>query len=137
MNIKEKLDNMKKRNKGPTSTELHIIAWEKFGKDECEICGMSNEDHIKRYNKRLAMHCKLVPKDYTSDNPDDWVCCCTPCHGPLDEESRKYWATRCKLPKPKTGPGKPPEIPEKVDTVRDLAIHIFYNTGRVYGPDRR
>lgn len=62
---------------------LHEKAWELFGNKKCEICGITNEDHIKQYGKRLHMHCGS--HKYSLLEKSNWLCCCNTCHGKLEE----------------------------------------------------
>ena len=56
----------------------HELAYELFGKEYCERCGMTNEEHIEKWEVRLHMHNKDgVPKHLTEDN---WETLCRKCH---------------------------------------------------------
>ena len=63
---------------------LHETAWKLFGKDVCSLCGMTNEEHIVKYNCRLNMHCASNPKNYHLLEEDNWETYCKECHGKLD-----------------------------------------------------
>lgn len=102
--VKENLSESQKRrfsdpknipsyeNFGPTSFSWkggidawwHDNAYDLFGKDSCEECFLSNEDHIEVYNQRLHMHCKSLPKDYTIMTVDNWETLCKSCHTKIE-----------------------------------------------------
>lgn len=63
---------------------LHELAWKKFGKKRCSICGMSNEDHLAKHNCRLNMHCTSEPKNYKLMSESNWKVYCKECHGRVD-----------------------------------------------------
>ena len=63
-----------------SNTTFHTEAWERFGKDKCDHCGMSLSEHIKKYNRRLDMHCTTNPKQYHIMLPENWDCLCKKCH---------------------------------------------------------
>ena len=50
----------------------------------CKICGMTNEEHIRRYGRRLSTHNNLQPKDYTNIEESSWDIVCQE-HHPLLE----------------------------------------------------
>lgn len=86
MKIKEYKDKISNENchlwKGGTYWYLHKKAKELFGKNKCQLCEMSNEQHIETYNKSLHMHCehpkyKLI-KEY-------WFTLCNKCHCIVEE----------------------------------------------------
>jgi len=58
----------------------HEKARELFGKDKCEHCGMTNEDHVKHYKNGLHMHNALDPKDYRVMEESAWETVCVSCH---------------------------------------------------------
>ena len=62
----------------------HEKAWNLFGKEYCEICGMSNEESKFKNNERLSMHNTLMPKDYIVMEPEAWMCLCKGCHKRLE-----------------------------------------------------
>lgn len=86
MKNKESLNKISNNNchlwKGGTYWYLHKKAWELFGNEKCEICGITNEDHIKQYGKRLHMHCGS--HNYSLLEKSNWLCCCNTCHGKLE-----------------------------------------------------
>ena len=74
---------------GIDDDSCHNRAWKLFGKDHCEICGMSNEDHKKKHKNgsRLSMHNTLTPKDYTVMEPEAWMTVCEfGCHTDVEGE---------------------------------------------------
>lgn len=64
----------------------HNKAYDSFGKNECEICGISNGECLEKYNKRLSMHNTLYPKDYTIMEQEAWQCLCSKCHGEVEKK---------------------------------------------------
>jgi len=70
---------------GGCSDYWHKKAWELFGKDYCETCYMSNEEHKKTYKCRLHMHNMISPdKNYSVIESYAWKCLCGLCHGKLE-----------------------------------------------------
>lgn len=55
----------------------HRKAWEMFGKDHCEICGISNDEHKQQFGCRLHMHCN---GDFQILTDDNWNTFCNTCH---------------------------------------------------------
>jgi hypothetical protein len=70
--------------KGGCNLYLHEKAWELFGQNKCEVCGISNDEHKKITGYRLSMHChghnyKKIERDY-------WTTCCLfGCHQKLEK----------------------------------------------------
>jgi hypothetical protein len=64
----------------------HIKAWEKFGKNYCEICYIDINTYMEKYNKRFDMHNTLNPKDHTILEPEVWQCLCINCHKMVEKE---------------------------------------------------
>lgn len=62
----------------------HNKAWKLFGKPVCSNCNMTNEEHIKKHDCRLNMHCISEPKDYTLLIESNWEIYCKECHGKID-----------------------------------------------------
>ncbi len=67
----------------------HEQAWWKFGKDNCEVCGISDTKHRRKHRSRLSMHNTLMPKDYTCMKAEAWMCVCARCHVFLEREVSK------------------------------------------------
>ena len=67
--------------KGGTNATWHRRAWELFGKDHCQICGMSLQEHTEIYGERLSMHCFGDFQDLRREN---WICLCWKCHENFD-----------------------------------------------------
>lgn len=44
--------------KGGCYRTWHNKAWELFGLDKCEVCGITNEEHKEETGQRLSMHCE-------------------------------------------------------------------------------
>lgn len=72
--------------KGGCEQYWHTKAWKLFGKDCCEVCGISNKDHKELKGCRLSMHNTLNPKDYTVMQSYAWSCICIKCH-PIIEKA--------------------------------------------------
>jgi len=70
--------------KGGKYHHWHKKAWKLFGKDKCEICEISLQKSIKKFNQRLSMHNTLEPKDYTLMKQEAWQCLCKKCHTSID-----------------------------------------------------
>jgi len=60
---------------------LHNRAWELFGKDCCEICGMSLTEYTELTGRRFDMHNTLEPKDYTVLESQVWMTVCAMAYG--------------------------------------------------------
>lgn len=92
--MRQKLkDTWKKsdRYKGFNLTDIHKEAYKLHGKDKCEICGMTNEDHIKKHKhkNRLSMHC--YDKNYKNLKEDNWITVCEfGCHQSLENYSIRH-----------------------------------------------
>ena len=56
-------------------------------KENCELCGISNEECIDKYNRSLEMH--NIDRDYTNYEEDNWMTLCRGCHMNLHAEERK------------------------------------------------
>jgi len=69
-----------------SSIYLHKRAWELFGGNECEVCGLSLKLHKEFYNKRFFMHNTLNPKDYSILEKHAWQCVCIPCHAEVEKD---------------------------------------------------
>ena len=64
----------------------HNKAWNLFGLPFCIECGITNDEHKEILGRRLSMHCKSNPKDYTIMTDDNWACVCEiGCHQKLEE----------------------------------------------------
>ena len=62
---------------------IHRRAWELFGQDKCEVCGMTNDDHIRKCGHRLSMHCDN--HRYKNIERIFWTTCCEfGCHQKLE-----------------------------------------------------
>ena len=66
--------------KGGCRDYWHEQAWNKFGKDSCEMCGMSNKEHIQSTRDRLHMHCVGGKEMYHIQTKENWICLCNKCH---------------------------------------------------------
>ena len=77
----------------------HYARVSKFGKDylqiyirddyRCQDCGMTNDEHIKKYQTWLTLHHKdgkgrNFPKRERNNSPDNLITLCLPCHGKRD-----------------------------------------------------
>lgn len=60
----------------------HTTARRLFGQDTCEVCGMTNEEHLKKTNKSLHMHCD--GKRYRNMERIFWTTCCIWCHKKIE-----------------------------------------------------
>jgi len=70
---------------GGCITYWHDKAWELFGKNNCEECGMSLDNHLKKFNRRFDLHNTILPKkDYTIMEDYAWKCVCSKCHKKLE-----------------------------------------------------
>lgn len=77
--------------KGESLNYLHSEAYTRFGKDRCEICGMTNEEHKLKHrgNRRFSMHCRDA-NNYTDLSSENWVTVCEfGCHQKMDRLDRK------------------------------------------------
>ena len=77
-------------NYGTHSVTYHIKARKLFGKENCEICGISNKEHIVKHpqNHRLSMHC--FNKNYSDLKSENWIAVCEyGCHAFLEYNSIK------------------------------------------------
>lgn len=78
-------ETMKDRIKnGGGNAYWHNKAWELFGKDYCEECYITLQEHKESFDRRLEMHNTLDPKDYTVMESDAWMCLCRKCHLSLE-----------------------------------------------------
>lgn len=86
---KEALDKMSKSSfKGGNYIYWHTKAWKLFGKDHCEICGMTNKEYKSKNNRRLSMHCR-DSNNYKDLSNDNWVTVCEyGCHQKMDKLDR-------------------------------------------------
>ncbi len=75
--------------KGGSTNYWHKKAWELFGQDKCEVCGMSNEEHINKWGHKLELHNNLESKDYTILKKDIWTTICKSCHSKIEYKNRK------------------------------------------------
>jgi hypothetical protein len=76
---------------GTNMVTYHMKARELFGKDHCEICGISNLEHIQKHkqNHRLSMHC--YNRNYSDLISENWVAVCEfGCHQSLDDYSKRH-----------------------------------------------
>lgn len=82
---RNKLTNEKASNwKGGKYSYCHYITKEQFGKDHCEICGITEDECIKINNRKLSMHCRN--KDWTDLTPDNWITVCEfGCHQKIEK----------------------------------------------------
>lgn len=62
----------------------HYTARKLFGKDCCEICGVTKE-YVEKNNQYLEMHNTLIPKDYTVMEESAWMCLCKKCHKQIEK----------------------------------------------------
>lgn len=90
---KKKMSEAKKgenhcRWTGGCDAYYHNLAKEKFYLDYCEICFITEQQHIEKYNRKFDMHCTSNPKDYTLMTVDNWKCVCIPCHKKIEKEIR-------------------------------------------------
>jgi len=57
-------------------------------KDECQDCGMSNGEHLEKYNRKLEVHHIIPRKEFEdmekADRDDNLVTLCIPCHRSRD-----------------------------------------------------
>ena len=60
----------------------HLKAWKLFGKNECEMCKITNKLHLEKFKVRLHMHCNT--HNYSILTEDNWKCLCVKCHGEID-----------------------------------------------------
>jgi len=67
---------------------LHKKIWKLLGKNECEICHITNEDHKIKYSERLHMHCES--KDYHLITYENWKTLCKRCHTEYEWENGNY-----------------------------------------------
>lgn len=65
----------------------HKKAWELFGKDHCEKCGLALNEYYDIYNKNFDMHNNLNPKNYTILESEAWQCLCRSCHTKIEKET--------------------------------------------------
>ena len=70
--------------------DLHAVAWDMFGKEKCDRCGMTLKKHKKLYKSRFHMHNRLNPKDYTILEAYAWQCLCSRCHGIVEAFYKKW-----------------------------------------------
>jgi len=68
----------KNRFSGGDYNWYHAAAHRLFGKDACEDCGMTNQQHIQNTGRRLHMHCQY--QQYHKMEPDLWETLCAACH---------------------------------------------------------
>lgn len=86
----------------------------------CVQCGMTNDEHIRKYSRQLEVHRKTPGSIYVAD---DCVTLCKTCHGP----------------KPTVGPRSPGWVPRRTEAVRvplDLLVkvkEIFAKTKKMNG----
>jgi len=80
--------NTKENKKESTiNTYAHRDAWELFGKDNCEICGITLLNYMKKLDRRFSMHCRS--KDYTDLSEENWMTVCEfGCHQKADHLDR-------------------------------------------------
>jgi len=82
--LKGKLKENSRRWLGGNSEYYHKKAWDLFGKDKCEICGIKNIDHKNETNMRLGMHCRS--NNYTLLEEENWVTVCLHgCHQKMEK----------------------------------------------------
>jgi len=75
--------------KGGCDGWLHNKVWELFGKNKCEICGITNDEYKLKLNRRLSMHCRDSEK-YHDLSPSNWMTVCEfGCHQKMDKMDRK------------------------------------------------
>lgn len=75
------------RWKGGETVYNHRRAWNLFGQEKCEICGMTNDEHKKRTRHRLSMHCD--GHRYKNMERIFWTTCCEfGCHKDLEKLGR-------------------------------------------------
>lgn len=69
--------------RGGCNLYWHSKAWDLFSQDKCEVCGMTNEEHLERKGVRLSMHCD--GKRYKNLERIFWTTTCEyGCHQKLD-----------------------------------------------------
>jgi hypothetical protein len=90
---KETKDKIGKANyigdKGIDIGHNHVKVWNLFGKDHCEICGISLKDYQIKHPRgsRFSMHCR--DKNYNNFDEDNWITVCEfGCHQKLDKLDR-------------------------------------------------
>ena len=64
--------------KGGNYDYLHKEARRLFSTGICEVCGMTEEEHLQNTGRRLDMHCD--GKRYRNMEKIFWTECCIPCH---------------------------------------------------------
>lgn len=62
----------------------HKKAKEKFGKNSCEICGISTEESKIQYGQYLAMHCLGGTSNYHVMEDSNWQTVCHRCHSTME-----------------------------------------------------
>ena len=60
----------------------HNKAWDMFGDETCQLCGITNDEHLEKFKTRLHMHCE--DHDYSNLTRNNWKCVCVVCHGGID-----------------------------------------------------
>jgi len=77
------------RWKGGCNWYQHTVVWKLHGKDKCDLCGMTNEEHQLKHqsNCRLSMHCRN--KNYKDHDESNWVTVCEfGCHKKIENIDR-------------------------------------------------
>ena len=70
------------RWKGGGSAYYHRNARKLFGKDYCEMCGISSQEYAKLSKRRPQMHC--IDDNYRNLSPENWITICGKCHFNFD-----------------------------------------------------
>jgi len=76
-----------KKFEGGNYIYWHNKVWSLYGKNYCELCGISLKDYKKKLNRRLSMHCR----DNNCKNilEDNWITVCEfGCHQKMDKLDR-------------------------------------------------
>lgn len=77
----------KKERYSEHRVSTHERARRHFGKNSCEMCGMTNEEHRLKYgNKGLQIHCMNGKNNYHIHNRENWKTLCVKCHARLHRE---------------------------------------------------
>lgn len=81
-------ENMTNENspswKGGGHQYCHYKAFELFGKDYCEVCGISAEEYKTKHNRRFSMHCRNGI--HIELNEENWLTVCEfGCHQKMDK----------------------------------------------------
>lgn len=75
----------------PYSSEFNSICKEKIRKRDhyaCQICGITQEAHMEKYNKKLSIH--HIDYDKENSAPENLITLCFRCNSRANRD-RKYW----------------------------------------------